>query len=162
MRRVFLPMLLLMGCSSMQTVSPGTPASELAARFGKPVAQGRLPTSEPYWDFSREPYGYYRVTFGPDERVRELRNLHTEQNFAAIRPGLTQADIAALVGAPTQYLMQGYADGTSSWTYRYRDVGIAKLLHVVFDARGTVLRHSTEWDPDVYSKGGSRDDSGGR
>ena len=136
------------------------PASEVSARFGKPVAEGRLAADETYRDFSREPYGYYRVTFGRDQRVHEVRNLHTEENFAAIRPGMSQAEIARLVGMPTEYLMQRYAGGASSWTYRYRDVGIAKLLHVEFDAAGGVLRYATEWDPDIYSKGGSCDDSG--
>ena len=154
MKRVVLPILFVMGCSTIETVTPGTPASEVVARFGKPVAQGK-----DYRDYSREPHGYYRVTFGADERVYAVRNLHTEQNFAAIRPGMTQAEIAGLVGAPTQHLMQSYPGGASSWTYRYRDIGIAKLLHVEFDAAGRVLRYATEWDPDVYSKGGSRNDA---
>jgi hypothetical protein len=154
MRRVPLLILFLTGCSGIQTIAPGMPASQVIARFGKPVAQAK-----DYRDYSREPYGYYRVTFGEDERVHAVRNLHTEENFAAIRPGMTQAEIARLVGAPTQHLMQTHAGGASSWTYRYRDLGIAKLLHVEFDPSGSVLRHSTEWDPDVYSKGGARNDA---
>jgi SmpA / OmlA family len=154
MRRVVLPILFMVGCSTIDTVTPGTPASDVVARFGQPVAQGK-----DYRDYSREPHGYYRVSFGPDERVRGVSNLHTEENFSAIRPGMTQADVARLVGAPTQYLMQRYAGGGASWTYRYRDIGIAKLLHVEFDPAGSVLRYSTEWDPDVYSKGGARNDA---
>ena len=158
--RVFLLFLLcLAGCASLESIEPGTPASEVESRYGKPVAQGRLASDETYRDFSKEPYGYYRLTFGPDERLRELKNLHTQENFAAIRPGMTQADVVQVVGVPTEYLMQRYPGGRSSWTYRYRDVGIAKLLHVEFDPAGSVLRYSTEWDPDVYSKGGSRSDS---
>jgi outer membrane protein assembly factor BamE (lipoprotein component of BamABCDE complex) len=159
MKWVLLSLVALTGCSTIETVTPGMPASEVIARFGKPVAQGQLAGNEIYRDFSREPYGYYRVSFGPDERVRALRNLHTEENFAAIQPGMSQAEVARLVGAPTQYLMQSYAGGASSWTYRYRDIGIAKLLHVEFDAAGSVLRYATEWDPDVYSKGGARNDA---
>jgi hypothetical protein len=154
MKWVLVSLVALTGCSTIETVTPGMPASEVIARFGKPVAQG-----EDYRDYSREPHGYYRVTFGADARVHAVRNLHTEENFAAIRPGMTQADIARLVGAPTQHLMQSYAGGASSWTYRYRDIGIAKLLHVEFDAAGSVLRYATEWDPDVYSKGGARNDA---
>ena len=150
----FFLLLLVAGCASIQTVTPGMPASEVVARFGKPVAQGK-----DYRDYSREPYGYYRVSFGPDERVHAVRNLHTEENFAAIRPGLKQAEVVHLVGTPTEYLMQRYPGGASSWTYRYRDIGIAKLLHVEFDAAGSVLRYATEWDPDVYSKGGARNDA---
>lgn len=154
MKWVLLSLLALAGCSTIETVTPGMPASEVIARFGKPVAQGK-----DYRDYSREPYGYYRVSFGPDERVHGVRNLHTEENFSAIRPGMSPAEIARLVGAPSEHLVQSYAGGASSWTYRYRDIGIAKLLHVEFDAAGSVLRYVTEWDPDVYSKGGARDDA---
>ena len=154
MKWVLLSLLALAGCSTIETVTPGMPASEVIARFGKPVAQGK-----DYRDSSREPYGYYRVSFGPDERVHGVRNLHTEENFSAIRPGMSPAEIARLVGAPSEHLVQSYAGGASSWTYRYRDIGIAKLLHVEFDAAGSVLRYATEWDPDVYSKGGARDDA---
>ena len=154
MRFLHLLLAALAGCSTIDTVTPGMPATEVVARFGKPVAQGK-----DYRDYSREPYGYYRVSFGPDERVHGVRNLHTEKNFSAIRPGMTQADITHLAGAPTEHLMQRYAGGASSWTYRYRDIGIAKLLHIEFDAAGSVLRYATEWDPDVYSKGGARNDA---
>lgn len=150
----FLSAVMLAGCATIGELTSGTPASEVVARFGKPVAHGK-----DFSDYSREPHGYYRVSFGPDERVRAVHNLHTEENFGAIRPGMTHADVAHLVGAPTEHLMQRYAGGASSWTYRYRDLGIAKLLHVEFDAAGSVLRYSTEWDPDVYSKGGSRNDA---
>lgn len=154
MKLLYFLVVALAGCSTIETVTPGTPAGEVVARFGTPVAQGK-----DYRDYSREPYGYYRVSFGPDERVHDVRNLHTAENFAAIKPGMTQADISRLVGVPTAYLMQGYPGGASSWTYRYRDAGIAKLLYVEFDPAGSVLRHSTEWDPDVYSKGGARNDA---
>jgi hypothetical protein len=47
-----------------------------------------------------------------------------------------------------------YGNGTSSWTYKYRDhANIHNLLHVIFGEDGRVLRAESEWDPDVYSKG---------
>jgi outer membrane protein assembly factor BamE (lipoprotein component of BamABCDE complex) len=154
----------LAGCATNvpQAVSPGMPASEVAARIGKPIAEGRLPGNEAYWDYTREPYGYYRVMFGPDERVRELRNLHTEQNFLNLQPGMTPSQVIALVGVPPDYLKEVYGNGTSSWTYRYRDVGIAKLLHVIFDPSNRLLWDYWEWDRSVYSKGDSGGKSGGR
>jgi len=145
----------LAGCAASvpRAVSPGMAASEVNARIGKPVAEGRLSSGEAYSDYTREPYGYYRVIFGPDERVRDLRDLHTEQNFLNLQPGMTHSQVAAVVGRPSAYLKEAYGNGTSSWTYRYRDAGIAKLLHVTFGADERVLRYSWEWDPAVYSKG---------
>jgi outer membrane protein assembly factor BamE (lipoprotein component of BamABCDE complex) len=144
----------LAGCAASvpRAVSPGMAASEVSTRIGKPVSEGRLSSGEAYWDYTREPYGYYRVIFGPDERVRDLSDLHTEQNFRNLQPGMTHSQVVAVVGRPSAHLKEAYANGTRSWTYRYRDAGIAKLLHVTFGADERVLRYDWEWDPSVYSK----------
>lgn len=137
---------MLAGCATdlSRVVSPGMTASEVGALAGKPVAAGQS-----YRDYSRQPWGYYRVSFGPDERVREVRNLHTEENFLKLQPGMTRQQVAATIGI-TSYI-ESYALGTTSWRYRYRDAGIAKLLHVVFDSGSRLAWYYWEWDPDVYS-----------
>jgi outer membrane protein assembly factor BamE (lipoprotein component of BamABCDE complex) len=135
-------------------VMPGMPAQEVRERLGAPMAPRELPDQAAYWDYSREPYAYYRVSFGADGRVREVRNLFTEDNFRKIQPGMTAAEVETLVGIPTGYGgKRQYGDGTRSWTYRYHDLGIAKLLHVVFDPAERVLWHYSEWDPSKYSRG---------
>lgn len=144
----------------LRAVSPGMSAGEVSARVGKPIAEGRLASNEAYWDYTREPYGYYRVTFGPDDRVRELRDLHTEKNFLNLQPGMTPPQVVALVGVPPEYRKEAYGNGTHSWTYRYRDAGIAKLFHVVFDSGNRLLWSYSEWDPSIYSKGGSEGKDG--
>lgn len=146
----FLAALAVAGCATdvSRVVSPGMAASEVGALVGKPVSEG-----ESYWDYSRQPHGYYRVMFGPDQRVREVCNLHTEQNFLRLKPGMTQPEVAATIGI-TSYI-ESYAFGTTSWRYRYRDAGIAKLLHVVFDPGNRLAWYYWEWDPEVYSKGDS-------
>ena len=64
----------LAGCATYDVsriVTPGMAKGEVGALVGKPITEGRLADSEAYWDYTRQPYGYYtyRVTFGPDERV---------------------------------------------------------------------------------------------
>ena len=84
--------------------------------------------------------------------MREARNLLTEQNFENLQRGMTLEQVASIVGP--SYIRNMYANGTTVWTYRYYDVGIAKLLHVTLDPSGRLLRYETEWNPDVYSKKG--------
>jgi len=67
-----------------------------------------------------------------------------------VQAGMTVAEVEAVVGP--SYRKGTYPNGTTSWTYKYRDTNIAKLLHVTFGPDGRVLRIETEWDPDVYSK----------
>jgi hypothetical protein len=68
-----------------------------------------------------------------------------------LHPGMTTEEVRAAVGAES-YRKAAYANGTSSWTYKYNEANIHKLMHIIFDADGRVLRVETEWDPDVYSK----------
>ena len=145
---------LLLGCAAdvHRAVSPGMASAEVGAHVGKPTTIGRLPDGSAYWDYSRQPYYTDRVSFGPDDRVREVRNLLTEQNFEKLHPGMTYAEVVGIVGPA--YIRNQYANGTTVWTYRYYDVGIAKLLHVTLDPSGRLLRYETEWNPDVYSKKG--------
>jgi len=68
-----------------------------------------------------------------------------------LHAGMTGAEVEQTLGVRS-YRRDAYANGTSSWTYKYRDYNVAKLLHVTFGPDGRVLRTETEWDPDVYSK----------
>jgi hypothetical protein len=143
---------LLVGCAAdvHRAVAPGMADTEVGARVGKPTAMGRLPDGSEYWDYSRQPYYTDRVSFGPDHRVREVRNLLTQQNFENLRPGMTLDEVTAVVGPAFRW--DDYANRTRVWTYRYQDTGIWKLLHVTMDADGRLLRYDTEWDPQIYSK----------
>lgn len=151
----------LAGCAAdaRRVVLPGMAPDEVSARVGTPIAEGRRANDELYWDYTRQPFGYaiYRVTFGAEGRVRDVRNLLTEQNFRNLQPGMTPGEVAAIVGpSPERY---AYWNGTSSWSYRYRDGEIVKLLHVIFDPADRLLSYYWEWDPSVYSRGGSRSKS---
>jgi outer membrane protein assembly factor BamE (lipoprotein component of BamABCDE complex) len=166
-RRSLLLVALLAGCASdpRYDVSAGMTAADVSSRVGKPVAAGRLPGGEEYWDYSSQPFGYTieRVTFAPDGRVREVRNLLTEDNIKGLRAGMSAQAVVAVVGPSALSERRVYGGGTKSWSYRYDDGGVKKLLHVIFDTQDRVLTHYTEWDPDVYSKGGrDRDGHGGR
>jgi len=151
---------LLAGCATVdvhRVVAPGMASAEVGAAVGEPNVVGKLADGNVYWDYSRQPYYTDRVIFGPDERVLEVRNILTEQNFQNLQKGMTFDQVVATVGPA--YIYNKYANGTTVWTYRYQDVGIYKLLHVVMGPDGRMVRYDTEWNPDVYSK---RDRGSGR
>lgn len=148
---------ILAGCASTgdvyRDVTPGMASEEVTTRAGKPAVVGKAIDGAVYWDYSRQPYYTSRVSFGPDNRVREVRNILTEENFENLKPGMTLPEVVAVVGPA--YIVNQYGNGTTVWTYRYYD-GVYKLLHTTFDESGHLLRYQTEWNPDVYSKGGNR------
>jgi hypothetical protein len=74
-----------------------------------------------------------------------------EGSIDKVHAGMTGAEVLEVLGGRS-YREYAYANGTASWTYKYRDANIAKLLHVTFGPDRRVLRTETEWDPDVYSK----------
>jgi outer membrane protein assembly factor BamE (lipoprotein component of BamABCDE complex) len=156
----------LAGCaaSPQSTISVGMRENEVSDALGQPVATGRLPTGEEYWDYSRQPFGYTneRVTFTAYGLVRDVRNLLTEDNFKNLRSGMTPEQVEGVVGPSAVSERREYAGGTKSWTYRYYDIGVIKLLNVIFDENDRVLTHYTEWDPSVYSKGGTSKGGGSK
>jgi hypothetical protein len=114
------------------------------------VREGTLANGDSFREYSRIPYGYERVTYSRDGKLLGRQELHTEQNFKRIQPGMSKAELTDIIGAG--FATRGdYADGTHSLTWRYND-GVYKLLHVTFGRDGRVLRYDTEWDPNVYSK----------
>jgi hypothetical protein len=138
-------------------VTPGTAATQVEAELGKPVAQGVLPDGQPYWDYTLQPFGYhnYRVSYGPDERVRAVQDLLTKDNIARIAPGLSREQVLDILGPSRR--PDRYANGTTSLSWRYEDYGVIKLLHVIFDPSDRVQWSYSEWDPRIYSKkGGGR------
>jgi hypothetical protein len=149
----------LAGCASygQQAISPGMSENQVAKRFGKPVDAGRLPSGEEFRDYTTQPFGYtnLRVTFTPDGRVRDVRNLLTEENVRNVHAGMTPDEVVGMVGRSAPYEQRSYAGGTRSWTYRYYDNGVYKLLNVIFGADDRVAYSYSEWDPRVYSRGGA-------
>lgn len=62
-----LALLALAACATTdlsRAVRPGMALDEVRSVAGKPVAEG-----DSYLDYSRQPWGYYRVSFDADKRV---------------------------------------------------------------------------------------------
>ena len=121
-----------------------------ACATGRLVREGTTPAGESFREYSHIPYGYERILYSRDGKEIGRQQLLTEANFKRIHPGMTEAELADVIGAG--FATRGdYGDGTHSLTWRYYD-GVYKLLHVTFGPDNRVIRYDTEWDPDVYSK----------
>jgi len=86
----------------------------------------------------------------PGSGVRDVRDRHIPENAAKLHPGLTSDEVTAILGP--SWTKGSFANGTTTWTYRYDDFGVQKLLHVVFDRNGRLAYYASVWDPAVYSK----------
>lgn len=68
--------------------------------FGDPVTLTVEPDGNRSFDCPRRPEGgtNYVIRFGPDGKMSSLRQLLNEDNFARIRPGMTQVEVRQRLG----------------------------------------------------------------
>ena len=121
-----------------------------ACSTGRLVREGTTPAGETFREYSHIPYGYERILYSRDGREIGRQQLHSEANFRRIQRGMTEAELADVIGAGFS-TRDDYGDGTHSLTWRYYE-GVHKLLRVTFGPDNRVIRYDTEWDPDIYSK----------
>jgi outer membrane protein assembly factor BamE (lipoprotein component of BamABCDE complex) len=146
-------MCILAGCAARvgSTVTPGMAQAEVARVAGQPFTEGRLSAGEPFWDYTLQPSGYYtfRVVFGPDGNVREVRNLMTMQNFLSLKPGMSQPDVERVLGQAR--MRQTYWQGTYSVSYRFMEATTFMLMTAEFTREGQLTTYFWEPDPAIYS-----------
>lgn len=140
--------LALAGCAATVStrVTPGMTEKEVRGIGGTPALEQKLTGGETAWDYTLQPSGYFtwRVVFGTDGRVREVRNLTTPENFQKIETGMTEAEVLNIMG-PT-LIREKYWLGTYSIGYRYMDDAIFMMLTVLMSKDGRVTGYI--WQPD--------------
>jgi hypothetical protein len=146
----------LAGCAARvgSGVTPGMAPAEVTRVAGKPFTEGRLEGGEPFWDYTLQPSGYYtfRVVFGPDGNVREVRNLMTMQNFLNLKPGMSQADVERVLGQAR--MRETYWQGTYSVSYRFMEATTFMLMTAEFSRDGHLTTFHWQPDPAIYSTPG--------
>jgi hypothetical protein len=142
----------LAGCAAVvgHRVHAGMTESEVLAVGGNPARERKLSGGETAWDYTLQPSGYFtwRVLFGHDGRVREVRNLTTYENFVKIAPGMTESDVEAIMG-PT-YIREKYWTGNSSIGYRYMEDATFMMLTVLMSKDGRVTGYVFQPDGVMY------------
>jgi hypothetical protein len=89
---------LLASCASPPNI--GSREADVRAYFGAPAGERGAPDGGKILDFSRAPMGHenWRVTLGKDGTVRSMRNLLSEDNFSAVKAGMTKAEVMEQLG----------------------------------------------------------------
>jgi hypothetical protein len=143
--------LLTAGCASFTSITPGTPAEQVQARFGAPADVWKTPDGSEVWDYPRGPLGTetYMITFGPNREVRDVRQVLTDQNISTLKPGMTRDEVRRLLGKP------GSINVTESrneeiWYWRYLEWQIRKMeVYVQFNLSSGELTKVTRFQIDT-------------
>ena len=141
---VLAPALALLGCDlGISQLKPGvSTAADVRKVLGEPTFEWREPDGSYTWEFPRGPVGVvtYMIDMGPDQKLKAIRQVLTEEYFAKIRPGMRQDAVRRLIGRPgeTMFFPNLQED---VWTWRY-EVGSNDVwfLHVHFGVDGAVKR----------------------
>ena len=126
-------------------LKPGvsTPA-DVREALGTPTMTWEDADGSMSWEYPRMPQGVvnYMVDFGPDRRMREVRQVLSEANFARVEAGMSLAQIRRLLGQPAHELRFALSRETV-WDWKIAaEPGGDRYFNVHFDDAGRVLRTS--------------------
>lgn len=114
---------------------------DVRKQFGDPVTVTVEPDGTRTMDYPRQPEGWtnYLIKIGPDGKMSSLRQLLNPDNFAKVKPGLTQLEVRNILGRPAKTVPYALKK-EEVWDWRFKHNGQeSKVFSVTFDASGQVL-----------------------
>ena len=132
----------------LNKLRPGSSTlDEVRQVMGNPKLEWRHDDGSRVWEYPRTPEGMvnYLLVIGPDDILREVRQVLTEENFKKVKPGMTTDAVRYLLGQPAHEVRYPLQQETV-WDWKTRvDPGMVWYFNVHFDDSGTVTRTSTNF-----------------
>ena len=122
--------------------------AEVREIMGPPTQEWADSDGSASWEYPRTPEGIvnYMIDFGPDQKLREVRQVLTDENFAKVREGMSREQIRRLLGRPAH---ERHFSLTKEhvWDWKTRSEGSTEyFFNVHFDEQGRVVRTSTNFE----------------
>jgi hypothetical protein len=138
------------GCTSYgpQSLSPGASVEAVRQSLGLPTGEFAQPDGGRRLEFARGPYGRhtYMLDFDASGKLLRWEQVLTEAKFNTIQPGMTGAEVQALIGHSFDQRMVGVAERRQTvWAYRY-ETPFCQYFQVGIDSQGKVM--DTSYGPD--------------
>lgn len=145
-------LLVLGACTSMHDIPPGTPLSEVQARYGAPTVDcpGSGGTRSLIW--STQPMGQYAWAsqVGGDGKLGAVEQILTDAAFRQVKVGVwNEEQLVCAFGPPAEKSLVGLPGSRQTvWSYRYREAGAwNSLMHVYLSDAGVVQNLHPGPDP---------------
>ena len=138
------------GCASFPGISPGTAAPEIRAKFGAPEAIWKNPDGSETWEYPLGPVGVqtYMITLGPDQTVREIRQVLSAESLDKVQPGMSRDEVRRMLGKPAETVYFAPRD-EEVWTWRIQEFNFRyRRFHALFDRTTGILRSTLTLDED--------------
>lgn len=151
-RWLALTVLLVSGCAALRapSIPPGASMADVESKIGKPLDVLSTPAGDLVWQYPSGPFGQqaYIVTFGTDQRVKNISQPLTWEKFATIRTGMSREDIRLMFGRPFASVTYRPLD-EEVWSYRYLiPVNDNRVFNVHFDAETGRVKTTSD-QPDL-------------
>jgi hypothetical protein len=123
---------------------PGASAVDVRAEMGVPTTVRSAAGKKVIWEYAGtpSPYETYFLVFSKDRRLLSIRQVISDTTFAQIKPGMTRAQIHALLGTPWRITnLDDDADSEIGdiLEYRGQDTSGTYKFHIECDPRGRVV-----------------------
>jgi hypothetical protein len=141
---------LVAGCANFPGISPGTPAPEIRAKFGAPEAVWKNPDGSETWEYPLGPIGVqtYMITLGPQQTVREVRQVLTPEYLENVQPGMSRDEVRRMIGKPAETVYFAARD-EEVWTWRIQEFHFRhRRFNALFDRTTGILRSTLTLDED--------------
>jgi len=143
--------LLATACANFAGISPGTPAQEIRSTFGTPGTVWKNPDGSEVWEYPLGPVGVqtYMITIAPNQTVREVREVLSEEYRDKVQAGLSRDEVRRLIGKPRETAYFPARD-EEVWTWRFQEFNFRyRLFHVLFDRTTGIVRSTMTIDEEL-------------
>jgi outer membrane protein assembly factor BamE (lipoprotein component of BamABCDE complex) len=140
------------GCDAdkLSKLRPGTTkSSEVRKLMGEPNLEWLEEDGTRTWEYPRTPEGIvnHMLVIGPDNVLREVRQVLTAENFARIKPGMNREQVRRLLGRPAHERYFSLRQ-ERVWDWKTKvEAGMEWYFNVHFDEAGIVTRTSASSVP---------------
>ncbi len=135
---------------NLNELKPGrSTAFEVRDRMGPPSMEWKDADGSLTWEYPRTPEGLvnYMIVIGPDNVLREIRQVLSEENFARIQPGMSRDEVRRLLGKPAH---ENYFSLKKEmvWDWKTKsEPSMDWFFNVHFNDEGRVLKTSSNAVP---------------
>ena len=135
---------------ALQDLKPGVSTDrDIRNRMGRPETEWQDADGTRTWEYPRTPEGMvnYMIVIGPDNVLREVRQVLTEENFARVQAGMHREDVRRLLGKPAHEnhfpLRKEHV-----WDWKTKsESSMDWFFNVHFSEAGLVVRTSSSFVP---------------
>jgi hypothetical protein len=131
---------------NLRNLKPGvSTAVEVRDRMGPPTMEWKDADGTLTWEYPRMPEGIvnYMIVIGPDNVLREVRQVLTEENFNKVKHGMNKDAVRRLLGKPAHETYFSLKK-QSVWDWKFKsEADTDWFFNVHFDDSGMVAETSS-------------------